>query len=109
VFQGEELVQIHEIQKVRRDDEFHRRKRSVNHRPTAHEIRACGGPHDGRSADDLEAAGRWRCRRRRVARCGEVGGRSGPFVVLNAVKDRVASDPNRCDPVLRFAQDDRGL
>jgi anaerobic magnesium-protoporphyrin IX monomethyl ester cyclase len=57
VFQGEELVQIHEIQKVRRDDEFHPKKRSVNHRPTAHEIRACGGPHDGRSADDLEAAG----------------------------------------------------
>jgi anaerobic magnesium-protoporphyrin IX monomethyl ester cyclase len=57
VFQGEELVQIHEIQKVRKDDEFHPKKRSVNHRPTAHEIRACGGPHDGRSADDLEAAG----------------------------------------------------
>jgi len=57
VFQGEQLVQMNEIQKVRRDDEFHPKKRSVNHRPTAHEIRACGGPHDGRSADDLEAAG----------------------------------------------------
>jgi hypothetical protein len=57
VYQGEQLVQLNEIQKVRRDDEFHPKKRSVNRRPTAAEVRACGGPADGRSADDLEGAG----------------------------------------------------
>jgi anaerobic magnesium-protoporphyrin IX monomethyl ester cyclase len=39
-----ELPVLNEIQRVRRTDEFQPRKRSLNRRPTAMEVRACGGP-----------------------------------------------------------------
>ncbi len=42
-----QLPVLDEIQKVFTNDEFHPKRRSVNKRPTAREVRACGGPDEG--------------------------------------------------------------
>lgn len=49
-----ELPVLNEIQQVRRTDEFQPRRRSLNRRPTAMEVRACGGPD--REATEAELA-----------------------------------------------------
>lgn len=45
---------LDEIQKVFTNDEFHPKRRSVNKRPTAKEVRACGGPDDSAAVATLE-------------------------------------------------------
>jgi anaerobic magnesium-protoporphyrin IX monomethyl ester cyclase len=46
-----DLPVLNEIQKVRRTDEFQPRRRSLNRRPTAMEVRACGAPADELAPD----------------------------------------------------------
>jgi anaerobic magnesium-protoporphyrin IX monomethyl ester cyclase len=56
VFDKEELVQIHEIQRIRVTDEFQPKRKQPNRRPTAVEIRACGG-HPEEVVRHAEVAG----------------------------------------------------
>jgi anaerobic magnesium-protoporphyrin IX monomethyl ester cyclase len=56
VFEKEELVQINEIQRIRVTDEFQPKRKQPNRRPTAAEVRACGG-HSEEVAERARVAG----------------------------------------------------